>query len=146
MSSCLHGLGVSHGVAVGVVLRITRGQPVASSARIDLGEVGAECARLQSACDRLRDELQLMQHRFAHQDAPGMAELVSLLGVQLSFLGESRLVRMSRDYIRKGHLSAPAAVSATLASIQDVYKQMSDPYLAARFEDIDAVGNRIIDM
>ncbi len=146
MGIMLSGIGVSRGVVVGQAVRVDRGHPIIEATRIGPKEVPRELGRLDDGRDRLVADLEKARRRLAQQDAPGIEELVSLIGVQIGFLGNSRLMRMSRTHIEEGLMSAPAAVSASMAQIEEVYAKMTDPYLAARFEDIDALGGRLLDI
>ena len=119
MGIMLSGIGVSRGVVVGQAVRVDRGHPIIEATRIGPEEVPRELGRLDEGRDRLVADLEKARERLAQQDAPGIEELVSLIGVQIGFLGNSRLMRMSRTHIEEGLMSAPAAVSASMAQIEE---------------------------
>ena len=139
-----HGLGVAPGVAIGFAyVRETGGLEVPER-KLRKVEVPDEELRLEKAVELARRQIRRLQNRTG--DLPGTAseELGFLLDAYQQMLGDSRLLRGAKARIVNERVNAEAAVQHEIASIAETFQAMDDAYIAARFDDIREVGNRII--
>jgi phosphoenolpyruvate-protein phosphotransferase (PTS system enzyme I) len=142
------GLGVSHGVAIGVAFVCETATPRVPEYRIRPTDVGAEQRRLREAVVRVRRQLNRLRSKTrgrASDDPNGASdEVLSLLDAYGMMLKDSRLVRGAHGRISSEHINAESAVHTEVASICDTFRTMPDTYLSDRVEDVREIGNRLV--
>ncbi len=77
---------------------------------------------------------------------PGSAadEIGYVLDAHLAMLANSRLIRGVNQRITRQRINAERAIQIEIEEIAKSFAAMSDPYLAARIDDIRVVGSRLI--
>ncbi len=140
----LRGLGVSPGIAIGVVHRHDAGQVEVGEYRVARDKVEAERQRLAAAVAAAGAEIGRL--RESARALPGAAgeEMGYLLDAYQQMLQGSRLIRAADQRIAAERLNAEAAVQHEVAEIARRFVAMDDVYLAARVEDVREVGRRMI--
>lgn len=146
MSKIFTGIGVSQGVALGTAVTMNRGQPLIDQGSLVESDISQEIERFHGAQKQLKDDLDRARKRLQKQVTPGIDELISLMDVQIGFLRNSRLLRIAEQAIQEKLMSAPMAIQSALADIKVIYDNMTDPYLASRFQDIEAVAHRLLNI
>ena len=136
------GLGVSAGIGMGVAHVRESGAVTVPVYSIPASKVDAELGRLKKAATLSRR--QISQIRSKSKEGAAAEELGYLLDAYIHMLKDSRLVRGAERRIAKDRLNAEGAVQAEIAEIGDAFAALDDPYIAARFNDIRAVTNRLL--
>ena len=139
----LRGLGVAPGVAIGPAHLI--GQHGVPVPEYEVPEDGldAELKRLHTAIGKTQRQLGQLKHKASALPA-GAEDVVLLLEAYQGMLGSSRLVRGVEELIRTKHMNAEAAIQKQIATIRATFAAMDDAYLAARADDVNEVGVRVI--
>lgn len=138
----LKGLGVSPGIVVGKavlleprLLRVPRYQ-------LRPDDIDEEIGRFHDAQAETIVRLKQMREDLSGSDAS--EEVDAILDAHLQMLSGSRLMRSAEAIIREQRVNAEAAVDAAVEVIAAGFKAIPDPYLAARAEDVEDVGRRLI--
>src|SRR3954465_13324511 len=140
----LTGIGVSPGIAIGPAYIGERGDlPVEETA---IGEAGIEAERARFAEAVATSTKQLRKLKTRATALPGSAadEIGYLLDAHLAMLANSRLVRGVNQRIARQRINAERAIQLEIEEIGKAFGAMTDPYLAARIDDIRVVGTRLI--
>ena len=138
----LKGLGVSTGIGMGVAHVRESGAVTVPVYSIPASKVDAELGRLKKAVALSRRQISLI--RTKSKEGAAAEELGYLLDAYMHMLKDSRLVRGAERRIAEHHLNAEGAVQAEVAELGDAFAALDDPYIAARFDDIRAVTNRLL--
>lgn len=136
------GLGVSLGIGMGVAHVRGSGAVTVPVYSIPASKVDAEIVRLKKAVNHSRR--QISQIRTKSRKGAAAEELGYLLDAYIHMLKDSRLVRGAERRIAANLVNAEGAVQAETAEIGDAFAALDDPYIAARFDDIRAVTNRLL--
>ena len=137
------GISVSSGVAIGPAFVIDQhGVPVPEY-EIPASQIDKELKRLHTAIAKTHKQLgQLKQKAKA---LPAAAEdMTLLLEAYQGMLSGSRLIRGVEESIRTQHTNAEAAIQRQIIAIKASFAAMGDAYLAARADDVNEVGVRLI--
>ncbi|MEZ5648323.1 MAG: phosphoenolpyruvate--protein phosphotransferase [Alphaproteobacteria bacterium] len=144
LSLTLDGLGVSAGIAIGPAYLVEAGAVQAPEYHITKAQIPSELARLDAAVAASRRQLFKLKDKARHLPETAAEEIGFLLDAHLSMLGNSRLLRGTRQRIETKRFNAEAAVVQEITIIAESFGAMEDSYLAARVEEIREVGNRLI--
>ncbi|MBI3440609.1 MAG: phosphoenolpyruvate--protein phosphotransferase, partial [Proteobacteria bacterium] len=140
----LTGFGVSHGIAMGLAYLVQIEHPTVPEYTLPPEQVPAEIDRFIHAVAQARNELITMKVRSLELPEVAAEEISLLLEAHLAMLSGSRLVRGVLQRIEKGHVNAERAIEQETHVITEQFRQLQDPYIAARSEDVAAVGYRLI--
>ena len=138
------GLGVSRGVAIGVVYRYDANTVCVPEKTISQSEIKAECERFHGAIEGSSRQIAKLQTQARAIEGAAGEELGYLLYAYRQMLSSSRLVRGVETMITQQAVNAETAVRRTIADIEASFSGMEDAYLAARVEDIREVGRRLL--
>lgn len=138
------GLGVSRGVAIGVVYRHDANAVYVPEKTIPESEIKAECERFQRAIEGSARQIAKLQTQARAIEGAAGEELGYLLYAYRQMLSGSRLVRGVETMIIQEAVNAETAVRRTIADIEASFSGMEDAYLAARVDDIREVGRRLL--
>lgn len=138
------GLGVSPGIAVGPAHLSEAGMPSVAEYAIRKSDVEEERDRLKQAVDRSGRQLRRLRDRARATHGVSGEDLANLLDAYLQMLTGSRLVRGVERRISELRINAEAAVQAEISDIARSFEELSDPYMAARAEDVREAGGRLI--
>jgi phosphotransferase system enzyme I (PtsI) len=138
------GHGVSAGIAIGPAHVMESGLVSVAEFRVARNRITAECGRFNEAVDHSREQVRKLQTKIRDKGGAAAAELDYLLEAHLQMLSGSRLVRGVEERIRRDHINAEAAVQAEVLEIGEDFAAIGDPYLAARMQDIQDVGKRLL--
>lgn len=133
----LKGLGVSPGVGVGRAVVLRRGSGEVGFG-VPAGRVQHEIARLHSAREAARGQLQQIKARITSGAGAGHAYLFD---AQLLMLDDPMLTDRAAQIISDARVNAESALQRTLAEISALFDRGDDPYLRERKGDVaDIVG------
>jgi len=139
-----NGLGVSPGIAIGVVhLHDRHDDAPVPHYRLSKDAVPAERARFANAVIAAGQQIGKLQGRA--KDLPGASgeELGYMLEAYRQMLDNSRLTRGVDKRIAEERLNAEAALQREITEIIAHFEAMGDAYLAARADDIRDIGRRL---
>src|SRR5437763_2970231 len=140
----LSGLGVSPGIAIGPAYIGERGELPVSEKRIAETNIEAERARFAEAVAASTKQLRKLKSRATALPGSAADEIGYLLDAHLAMLANSRLIRGVNQRIARQRINAERAIQIEIEEIAKAFAAMSDPYLAARIDDIEVVGARLI--
>src|SRR5205807_5826996 len=106
--------------------------------------IDAERARFAEAVAASTKQLRKLKTRATALPGSAADEIGSLLDAHLAMLANSRLVRGVNQRISRQRINAERAIELEIEEIGTAFAAMSDPYLAARIDDIRVVGSRLI--
>lgn len=138
------GLGVSPGIAVGPAHFREAGVPSVPEYTIRKSDIAAEKERLEQAIERSGRQLRRLRDRARATHGASGEDLGNLLDAYLRMITGSRLVRGVVRRIEENRVNAEAAVQAELSTIANSFAELSDPYMAARADDVREAGTRLI--
>src|SRR5258707_11765350 len=140
----LSGIGVSPGIAIGPAYIGDRGELPVSENRIDKGDIENERARFGEAVAISSKQLRKLKSRATALPGSAADEISYVLDAHLAMLANSRLIRGVHQRIARQRINAERAIQIEIEEIAKAFAAMSDPYLAARIDDIRVVGARLI--
>lgn len=130
----LKGIGVSPGVVVGAVAKLSPPPVLPAGLEAD-GDPETEVQRTRQALSRVRDEL-------GERSAHAASVAVDVLAAQAAMAADPVLAASIFGKIRDGQ-AAPTAVKDALAAFREQLLSIGG-YLAERAADLDDIGNRVI--
>ena len=137
------GVSVSAGVAIGPAFVIAQhGVPVPEY-EIPANQVEKELKRLHTAIAKTQKQLGQLKQKAKSLPA-GAEDMTLLLEAYQGMLTGSRLIRGVEEAIRTQRINAEAAIQKQIAAIKASFAAMNDAYLAARADDVNEVGVRLI--
>ncbi len=137
------GVSVSSGVAIGPAFVINQhGVPVPEY-EIPANQIDKELKRLEGAIAKTLKQLGQLKQKAKALPA-GAEDMTLLLEAYQGMLSGSRLIRGAEDAIRTLHINAEAAIQKQIVAIKASFAAMKDAYLAARADDVNEVGVRLI--
>lgn len=140
----LSGFPVSDGLAIGtvVLVKVERLRPPLRE--ISRNEVEGEVARFKNAVARVVREISGIRENLKGLSDTAEEELGLLLDAHGAMLESARFAGGIERHIRENNICADSAVLRVLDGIEAQFSAMKDSYLAARFEDVEALGQRLL--
>jgi phosphotransferase system enzyme I (PtsI) len=140
----LTGIGVAPGIAIGPVYLGERGELPVKETRIAEAAVESERGRFAEAVAASVKQLRKLRTRAMALPGAAADEIGYVLDAHLAMLSNSRLVRGVNQRIGRQRINAERAIQLETEEIGKTFAAMSDPYLAARVDDIRVVSARLI--
>ncbi len=140
----LTGVGVSPGIAIGTAYVVDRRMGRVPEYMIAAGDIAAEHSRLAEAVGEARQQLRDLREQAGRLSGEAAEEFGYLFDAHLHMLSESRLMRSVHTIIEKELVNAEAALVSGLDRIAEGFRSITDPYIAARMQDIREVGMRLL--
>jgi phosphotransferase system enzyme I (PtsI) len=140
----LTGIGVSPGIGIGSAYVGERGDLPVSEIPIAEAGIEAERGRFAEAVATSTKQLRKLKSRAMALPGSAADEISYLLDAHLAMLANSRLVRGVNQRIGRQRVNAERAIQIEIEEIGKAFGAMTDPYLAARIDDIEVVGARLI--
>ncbi|WP_245153817.1 phosphoenolpyruvate--protein phosphotransferase [Allopusillimonas ginsengisoli] len=138
---CAHGQGVVKGYAIGKAAIMSAAALEVAHYRIAPEDVPGECARLEQAMCKAREELDAIAATLP-DDAP--RELGPLLTVHSLLLADPMLLQQTCELITERHYNAEWALTSQGQLLSEQFALMDDEYLRERGADIRQVIERIL--
>jgi len=140
----LTGIGVSPGIGIGSAYIGERTDLPVNETPIDEANIDAERNRFGEAVAVSTRQLRKLKNRATALPGSAADEIGYLLDAHLAMLANSRLVRGVNQRIGRQRINAERAIQLEIEEIGKAFGAMTDPYLAARIDDIEVVGARLI--
>lgn len=138
-ATVLHGIGISNGIAGGV-LKFFKRQPTPRSDSSSPSSPGEERDRLQKALATAQSEISDLYLRTAEELGESEAQIFEIHAMLLS---DEDFTEGLEHEIAQGR-SAEEAVRITAQQYANMLGELNDPYLAARTADIEDIANRLL--
>lgn len=140
MSLTLTGIGVTAGIALGKVHRLTPGELALPEYHLESGAVDAEIERLRQAVQRGDRFLAGVLERVGEGGGETAREL---LVAHRLILEDPMLIEPACERIRDDRINAEWALAQQGEQLQEAFRRIDDEYLALRREDLEQVINLI---
>ncbi|HSH26425.1 MAG TPA: phosphoenolpyruvate-utilizing N-terminal domain-containing protein, partial [Wenzhouxiangella sp.] len=140
MSLTLTGIGVTAGIALGKVHRLTPGELALPEYHLEADAVQAEIERLHRAVQRGDDFLASVLERVGESSGETAREL---LEAHRLILRDPMLVDAACERIRARRVNAEWALARQADELQEQFRRLDDEYLALRREDLEQVVSLI---
>lgn len=134
MSFALSGLGVTSGIAIGRVHRLTPGELAIPEYHLNDDAVEPEIQRLRHACSRSDRFLQGLLQRL---DENGGETARELLEAHRLILRDPLLTEAAEALVREQRINAEWALVRQTEILKSEFQRMADEYLALRREDLE---------
>jgi phosphotransferase system enzyme I (PtsI) len=140
MSLTLTGIGVTAGIALGKVHRLTPGELALPEYHLEADAVEAEVERVRRAVKRGDDFLSGVLDRVGESGGETAREL---LEAHRLILQDPMLVESACERIRENRINAEWALAQQADQLQQEFRRLDDEYLALRREDLEQVVSLI---
>lgn len=140
----LSGIGVSHGIAIGSAYLIGIDRPRVHEKQIAQDEVADEKKRFEEAVARAEAEIRGLKEKYTVLPEMAVEEAGALFDAHLAMLSGSRLVRGVLLRIEQDVVTAETALLRVTGDLAAQFRGLKDRYIAAKADDIEAVGNRVL--
>lgn len=141
MAFALHGLPVSHGIAIGYAHLVSHATLEVSHFLIPAKKVEAEVARFDEALAEVRGELAGLKAAAA---AGAPSEVGAFVDMHMMILSDPMLTDGPRELIRSRRCNAEWALVQEMESLVAQFDQIEDAYLRERKQDVVQVVERVI--
>ncbi|HYD19580.1 MAG TPA: phosphoenolpyruvate--protein phosphotransferase [Patescibacteria group bacterium] len=138
----LSGIGVSHGIATGPAYIVQLSRPKVPQR--EAGDTTAEQKRFEDAVETVRGDLLALKGQSKNLPEEAAEELDLLLDAHLAMITGSRLIRGALKKIAEENINAEWALDKVMRDLAAQFRAVRDNYIAARIDDVEAVGNRIL--
>jgi phosphotransferase system enzyme I (PtsI) len=136
----VHGVGVSHGIAIGRAHIIERADLEIDKYHIPGEAIVEEIARLRDAVQQAKTDLRAVR---AHIPTTTTADIAAFIDTHLLMLEDSALTFDAERLIRKLNCNAEWALKLQRNALVKAFDEMNDAYLRTRKDDVDHVVARI---
>jgi len=140
MSLTLTGIGVTAGIALGKVHRLTPGELALPEYHLEAGAVDSEIERIHRAVNRGDTFLAGVLERVGESGGETARELIE---AHRLILKDPMLVDAACDRIRESRINAEWALAQQGDQLQEEFRRLDDEYLALRREDLEQVVSLI---
>ena len=144
MSLWLNGIGVSRGIAIGRVQKLSGGDLEIPEYGIAEADVEAEVRRFTDAQARGREQLQQIRGQVPAGIGGAENEIAAFIDTHLLMMDDRSLTDAVVGSIRSSRINAEAALKRQRDALMAVFEQMDDAYLRARRDDVQHVSARIL--
>ena len=141
MSLWLSGIGVSRGIGIGRVQRLSGGDLEIPEYTVAENEVDSEVARFRAAHSRAKEQLRQVREQIP-PGTPG--DIAAFIDTHILMLDDRSISEATVAYIRKHRSNAELALRRSRDALIAVFEQMEDPYLRTRKDDVDHVCTRVL--
>jgi phosphotransferase system enzyme I (PtsI) len=142
MSFSLHGLAVSHGIAIGRAHLVSHATLEVAHYTIRERDVAMEVARFEVALKTVQSELASLHDEASGPGAP--AELAAFVGIHAMILADPLLSEEPKQLIRERRCNAEWALVQQMEQLVGHFDDIDDAYLRERRQDIVQVVERVL--
>ena len=141
MSFTLHGVGVSGGIAIGHAHLVSHVTLEVAHYAVPQSEIESEVARLDSAFNMVRAELDSLH---ASVIGPAAADYGAFLDLHRMILDDSTLSVAAKTYVTQNQCNAEWAITQQMNVLLVQFEQIEDDYLRERKADVVQVVERVL--
>jgi phosphotransferase system enzyme I (PtsI) len=140
----LQGLAISPGIAIGPAFVTENSHIVVPEYRLEEAGIEGELVRFRNAVQLSLKQIRKLTAKATALPGAAAEEMGYLLEAHRAMLFNSRLVRGVERRIAADRINAERAVQSEIGEIGQSFAAMGDAYLAARVEDVNVVGARLL--
>jgi phosphotransferase system enzyme I (PtsI) len=140
-SFCIHGVGVSSGIAIGHAHLVSNALLEVVHYQLPKHLIDNEIKRFSKAIATVQQDLEKINSSL-RKNAP--AELGAFIGTHLMMLADKSLSEIPKDIIRNEQCNAEWAIKLQMDDIVEQFEQIEDEYLRERKQDVIQVVERVI--
>ncbi|MDR2710998.1 MAG: phosphoenolpyruvate--protein phosphotransferase [Burkholderiales bacterium] len=141
-SFSLHGIGVSHGIAIGRAFLVSHATLEVSHYEIPSDQAAAEVRRMERAVKEVRHELKALRAEMAAGER--FEEIEAFIDVHETMLGDEILAGNVKTYIVEHCCNAEWALVQQMNLWVAQFEQFEDSYLRERKFDVMQIVERIL--
>jgi phosphotransferase system enzyme I (PtsI) len=141
VSFTLHGVGVSGGIAIGHAHLVSHVTLEVAHYAVPQSEIESEVARLDSAFNMVRAELDSLH---ASVIGPAAADYGAFLDLHRMILDDSTLSVAAKTYVTQNQCNAEWAITQQMNVLLVQFEQIEDDYLRERKTDVVQVVERVL--
>ncbi len=135
----LKGIGASPGICIGKAYLVDReGVDVVPKYQISEEHIESERKRFKTAVEKAKDDLKSVIAESSFR------ENTAILETHIIMLKDKMIYDKSLDMIGKDYINAEWALKNVVSDLLATFRQLADPYLRERAEDVTHVSNRIL--
>jgi phosphoenolpyruvate-protein phosphotransferase (PTS system enzyme I) len=138
----LHGLAVSHGIAIGRAHLVSHATLEVAHYTLRERDVPMEVARFDVALKTVQSELTALHDEASASGAP--AELAAFVGIHAMILADPLLSEEPKQLIRERRCNAEWALVQQMEQLVGHFDEIDDSYLRERRQDIVQVVERVL--
>ena len=142
MTFTLHGLAVSHGIAIGRAHLVSHATLEVAHYTLRERDVPMEVARFDVALKTVQTELATLHDEASASGAP--AELAAFVGIHAMILADPLLSEEPKQLIRERRCNAEWALVQQMEQLVGHFDEIDDSYLRERRQDIVQVVERVL--
>ncbi|RLJ68121.1 phosphoenolpyruvate--protein phosphotransferase [Sulfurisoma sediminicola] len=142
MTFTLHGLAVSHGIAIGRAHLVSHATLEVAHYTLRERDVPMEVARFDVALKTVQAELATLHDEASGSGAP--AELAAFVGIHSMILADPLLSEEPKQLIRERRCNAEWALVQQMEQLVGHFDEIDDSYLRERRQDIVQVVERVL--
>ncbi|MFC1828355.1 phosphoenolpyruvate--protein phosphotransferase [Thermodesulfobacteriota bacterium] len=137
----LHGISGSPGICIGKAYLVGReGVDVVEKYYVSRKNVKAEIKRFKTAVKKAKDEL----HALIEETPKELRQRAHILEIQKVLLHDKMLYDRTIDTIKEESVNAEWSLKKSVENVKSIFKDMVDPYLKGRADDINHVSETIM--
>ena len=140
-SFCIHGVGVSSGIAIGHAHLVSNALLEVVHYQLPKHLINDEITRFSDAITTVKQDLEKINSSL-RKNAP--AELGAFIGTHLMMLADKSLSEAPKDIIKNEQCNAEWAIKLQMDDIVEQFEQIEDEYLRERKQDVIQVVERVI--
>lgn len=134
----IFGIALSPGIALGRIIFLHPPQSE-EKRRIGPEEIAQQCAELERAAQKAREELEQAMLKVPDE----LAEYRDVIAAQMELARDPKLIGAALESIGCNRITADWALENTVNELCAIFQNMEDPYLRDRAQDIRALGQRM---
>lgn len=144
MSLWLNGIGVSRGIAIGRVQKLSGGDLEIPEYAVADSAIDAEIGRFIEAQSRGREQLLQVRSQVPAGIGGAGQDIAAFIDAHLQMIDDRSLTEAVTSAIRSSRINAEAALKRQRDALVAIFDQMDDSYLRARRDDVQQVSARLL--
>lgn len=144
MSLWLNGIGVSRGIAIGRVQKLSGGDLEIPEYAVADSAIDAEIGRFIEAQSRGREQLLQVRSQVPAGIGGAGQDIAAFIDAHLQMIDDRSLTEAVTGAIRSSRINAEAALKRQRDALVAIFDQMDDAYLRARRDDVQQVSARLL--
>ena len=137
----MHGIGVSHGIAIGHAHLVSNALLEVVHYQLPKNLIDEELQRFDLAIQTVKDDLETVRASLS-KNAP--AEISAFINTHLMMLTDKSLSEVPKELIRNEQCNAEWAIKLQMDDIVAQFESIEDEYLRERKQDVVQVVERVI--
>lgn len=138
---CLHGLPLSHGIAIGYPHFFSHLEDLIPEYTVAVESIESEVQRYRHSLEACRKDLRRLQ---TQMEVEGAFEAFSILDTHLQMMQDPLLTKMVEEEIRSSKKNAEFAFNKLVEAYLKRFQAITDPFFRERSKDLKDISRRIM--